>query len=118
MPPTDSMAGASTQSTRTALEHCGWELLTDCTGTIVRTEPSLATRKPKACRAALFVAFWKMEPPGFGSAPTRAYPGSILRRKRLETTTCPTACRAMSSVPVVIKDETEKWSLAVGMGSM
>src|SRR5689334_594473 len=84
---TDSTVAASPASTKTGLEPCGWERLTDCTGTTGKGEPSPATRKPRACRAARFDAFWKIELAGFGSALRRAYPGSILRRKALETTT-------------------------------
>ena len=68
--------------------------------------------------SSTFAAFRKMEWAGFGSALRRAYPGSILRWRLLETTTCPTACRAMSSVTVVIKAGMARYSLAAAMGSM
>src|ERR1700758_3073837 len=99
----DSTAAASTPSTKTGLEHCGWEQWTDSSGTTGKAERLPDTRKIRACRAARSGAFWKMELGGFGSALRRAYPGLILRRQPLETTTCPTACRAMSSVRVVIR---------------
>ena len=35
---TDSTAAASPPSTKTGLEHCGWELLTDCTGSTGKAE--------------------------------------------------------------------------------
>src|ERR1035438_571339 len=113
---TDLTAAASPPSTRTELEHCGWEGLTDCTGTTGKVERSLGIRKARACRAALFGAFWKIGLAGFGSALRRAYPGSILRRKPLGITTCPTACRAMSSVTVVIKTQMGRCSWAAAMG--
>src|ERR1700730_18273758 len=100
------------------MEHCGWERLTDYTGLTGRAERSPASRKPRACRAARFAAFRKMDWGGFGSALRRVYPGSIPRWKPLETTTCPTGCRAMSSVTVVIKARMEKYFLAAGMGLM
>src|SRR5215470_846861 len=94
----DSTAPGSPPSTKTELEQCGWEDLTDFIGLIVKIALSRATRKSKACRAARFDAFWKIELAGFGSALRRDYPGSILRVKRLETMTCPTAYKAMSTV--------------------
>ena len=67
----------------------------DCTDTIVKTQPSPAIRRARAYLAALFRGYLKTSSAGFGSAPRREYPGSIPRRKHLETTTCPTACRVM-----------------------
>ena len=60
-PSQDSTAAASTPSTKTGLEHCGWERWTDYTGTTGKAERSPDTRKTRACRAARFGAFWKME---------------------------------------------------------
>ena len=48
-----------------------------------------------------------------GHIPVRSSDGNAL-----ETTTCPTACRAMSSVRVVIKAQMGRCSLAAAMGSM
>ena len=73
----------------------------DCIGTTVKAERSPVTPKAKAYAAAGLWGFWKMESAGSGSAPSTGYPGSILGRKPLETTTCPTACRGMSSVTAV-----------------
>src|ERR1700750_2905717 len=89
----DSTAAASTPSTKIGLEHCGWERWTDYTGTTGKAERSPVTRKTRACRAARSGAFWKTKLAGSGSALRRAYPDSILRGKRLETTTCLTGWR-------------------------
>ena len=59
----------------------GGSVWTDCTGTTGKAERSPVTRKARAFRAARFGAFWKMELAGFGSAPRRAYPGSILEKE-------------------------------------
>ena len=49
----------------------------------------------------------------------KGYPGSILGRGRFETTTCPTACRAMSSRGVVInKAEMARCYFVVAMASL
>src|ERR1700745_864147 len=112
----DSTAAASTPSTKTGPEHCGWERWTDYTGTTGKADCSPVTRKTRVCRAERSGAFWKMELAGFGSALRRAYPDLILREKRLETTTCPTACRAMSSVRAVITAWMGRCSLAAPMG--
>src|SRR5678815_305791 len=86
---TDSMAADSPPFTKTGLEHCGWVRLTDCTGLTGRMERSPGTRKARDCQAVLFAAFRKIERGGFGSALRRAYPGSTLSWRLLETTTCP-----------------------------
>src|SRR5690242_5150649 len=93
-----STAGASTPSSKIGLEHCGWEPGMDCIDTIVKMQPSPGTRRVRAYPAARFRESWKTSWADFGLAPRREYPGSILRRKQLETTTCPMACRVMSSV--------------------
>src|ERR1017187_1271716 len=110
------MAAALIPSTKTELEHCGWERWTVSTGSTGKAEYSTVTRKTRAFRAARFDAFWKMDSAGFGSARRKVYHASIFRRKPLETTTSPTACRAMSSVRVAIKPQTERCSLAAAMG--
>ena len=51
----------------------------DCTGTIGKTKRSPATRKARACRAARFGAFWKIELGRLWLSTRRGYPGSILR---------------------------------------
>src|SRR4030095_2012248 len=94
----DSTAEVSTPSSRIEPGHYGWERSTDCTGTIAEVERSPATPNARACRAAAFDAFWKIDPAGSGSALRRAYPGSILGGERSETTTPPMDCRATSSV--------------------
>src|SRR5579871_4296416 len=105
------MAAASPLSTKTALELSGQAGLTDFTDSTVKRETSHGTRRARACRAARFVAFGKMELAGFGSALRRGCPGSTRTRKASEIMTCPTACRAMNSVTVVIKAEMEKCTL-------
>src|SRR6185436_2216453 len=100
---TNFTAAGSTRFTKTDRELCGSGLSTDCTNTIVRMKHSRDIRRPRACRAAQFVAFWKIESADCGLAPTEAYPGSIPRPKHSETTMYPTACKAMSSVLVVIR---------------
>jgi signal transduction histidine kinase len=78
----------------------------DCTGTTVKTERSPATRKARGYPAARFAAFWRMGLVAFGSAPSMAYPALIHRGKDLETMTCPTGCRRMSSAgPVTHKGQ-------------
>src|SRR5215467_971931 len=105
------------RSSKTGLEHCGWEAGMDCIGTIVKAECSPATRKTRVYRAAPFRGFWKTSSAGFGLAPRKEYLDLIPRRKHLETTTWPTACRAMSSVKVrAHKAPMARCSLAAVMG--
>ena len=112
-----STAAVSTPSSKTGPGHCGWERSTDCTGTTAEAERSPATRKARACPAAAFDAFWKIDSAGSGSAPRRAYPGSILGGERSEITTCPTDCRATSSVPGVFRPRMGRSSSAAATGS-
>src|SRR5262252_7510539 len=110
------MVAASTRSSKTGLGHCGLEPGMDCIGPIVKTECSPATRKTRAYLAALFRGFWKTSSAVFGSAPRKEYLDSIPRRKHLETTTWPTACKAMSSVKVPAhKAQTARCSLVAVM---
>src|SRR6185503_2563092 len=112
------MAVALLLFTKTGLEHSGQEGLTDFTGSTVKMAALNGTRRLRACRAARFVAFGKIELAGYGSARRRGYPDSIRTRKPSEIMTCPTACKAMNSVTVVIKAEMGRCSLAEATGSM
>src|ERR1700750_2394804 len=112
------MGEASPPSTKTRPQHSGQEGSTDFTGSTVKMEAWHGTRKSKACRAARFVAFVKIELAGYGSALRREYPDSIRKTKPSETMTYPMGCKATNLATVVIKAEMGRFSSVAAMGLM
>ena len=101
----NSTAAAFMPSTKTGREHCGWEP-TDGLYRYNRENETFTryTENQGLPSSGNSVHSGGSKPAGFGSAPRTGYPGSILRREDLETTTCPTACRATISVEGCYED--------------
>ena len=98
------MAAVSPPSTKTGLEHCGWERLTDCTGTTGKTDAFARYTESQGLPSSTIRC---IQEDGVGQALAQHPKGHFSVRSQAanvsETTTCLTACRAMSSVTAVFK---------------